>query len=221
MTALAIYYTAADVLLIFQCFLYMRKPESAPLLENSSRSETSVSSESSDFSDTLGLLPHVTPAPLWRTMLFNGALILAVFGAGILGWCFSSTRTTGGDDNNNPHDQLEFNLMGQFFGYLCTAFYLSSRVPQILLNYRRKSCEGVSFLFFMFACLGNVMFVISILVQSLSWQYLLINASWLMSSIGALSQDFLIMTQFWLYEKKNDEDLFYEEHDNVQAYQSL
>ena len=55
-----------------------------------------------------------------------------------------------------------FDPWGQAFGYLCAILYLGSRVPQLLLNYRRKSTEGVSLLFFLFACMGNLTYVLSI-----------------------------------------------------------
>lgn len=57
---------------------------------------------------------------------------------------------------------ISFDLWGQIFGYLCAALYLGSRIPQLLLNYRRKSTEGVSMLFFLFACVGNLTYVLSI-----------------------------------------------------------
>ena len=57
-------------------------------------------------------------------------------------------------------------------------FYLGSRIPQIVLNYERKSCDGISFMF-LFACLGNLTYVISILSIDMSWNYLWVNSSWL------------------------------------------
>lgn len=57
---------------------------------------------------------------------------------------------------------LHFDLWGQIFGYLCAVLYLGSRLPQLLLNYKRKSTDGVSLLFFLFACVGNLTYVLSI-----------------------------------------------------------
>ena len=59
-------------------------------------------------------------------------------------------------------ETINFDLWGQIFGYLCAVLYLGSRLPQLLLNYRRKSTEGVSLLFFLFACVGNLTYVLSI-----------------------------------------------------------
>lgn len=101
------------------------------------------------------------------------------------------------DDNVD----IEMNWVAQLFGYLSAALYLGSRVPQILLNFQRKSCEGISFLFFLFACLGNITFITSVLAISRDYQYLLLNASWLMGSSGTLIMDFIIFLQFFAYGK--------------------
>lgn len=145
------------------------------------------------------------PVPLWKTILLNTILVFLVFLAGIVGWAFSNQsqpKKPHIPENDTP---LEFNFMGQLFGWLCAVLYLGSRIPQILLNFKRKSCEGISFLFFLFACLGNITFVISIISKSVSKQYLLINASWLAGSIGTLLLDELIFFQFWIYSC-DDED---------------
>lgn len=94
---------------------------------------------------------------------------------------------------------IEVNWLAQFFGYLSALLYLGSRIPQILLNFQRKSCEGISFLFFLFACLGNTTFITSVVAISLDPKYLLVNASWLIGSSGTLIMDFIIFGQFFLY----------------------
>lgn len=99
---------------------------------------------------------------------------------------------------DNTEDS-EMNWLAQLFGYLSAALYLGSRVPQILLNFQRKSCEGISFLFFLFACLGNITFITSVLAISRDYQYLLLNASWLMGASGTLIMDFIIFLQFFAY----------------------
>lgn len=96
-------------------------------------------------------------------------------------------------------------------------------MPQLLLNYRRKSTEGVSILFFLFACVGNLTYVMSILAYEPGcarvadvigkgrrgcgdgeWdreygRYMLVNTSWLVGSAGTLFLDFVIFAQFWIY----------------------
>lgn len=103
--------------------------------------------------------------------------------------------------------EFEVNLLAQFFGYLSALLYLGSRIPQILLNFQRKSCEGISFLFFLFACLGNTTFITSVMAISLDPRYLLINASWLIGSSGTLIMDFIIFGQFFLYGRGKSEKI--------------
>ena len=116
--------------------------------------------------------------------VFNLLAIIVVCLAGVLGW-FLTTRSLRSSlpspDTNplplqysiipsishsqNPSNQPEaqaFDPLGQFFGWLCAVLYLVSRIPQLLLNYRRKSTDGVSILFFLFACMGNLTYVLSI-----------------------------------------------------------
>ena len=115
-----------------------------------------------------------------------------------------------GLSSNIPNKKPAFekiNLPAQILGYLSAILYLGSRIPQIVLNYRRKSCEGVSFLFFLFACLGNTSFIISVLSVSLDPEYLILNASWLIGSAGTLLMDFTVFVQFFLYAKHRNEKI--------------
>lgn len=97
-----------------------------------------------------------------QTILFNATAIALVCAAGALGW-YVSPGSKGPDSDAEP---LTLDPLGQVFGYLCAVLYLGSRLPQLLLNYRRKSTDGVSLLFFLFACIGNLTYVLSILAYS-------------------------------------------------------
>ncbi|KAL8830597.1 MAG: hypothetical protein Q9170_005662 [Blastenia crenularia] len=168
----------------------------------------------------------------FRTVLLNTLALILVCAAGVLGW-FLSTRTS---QHNHPHhhhdtspiptskkEEIRFDLWGQIFGYFCAALYLGSRIPQLLLNYRRKSTEGVSMLFFLFACVGNLTYVMSIFAyqpgcakleqeygasqcEQGEWGreyggYILVNTSWLIGSGGTLLLDLMIFGQFWIYRR--------------------
>lgn len=157
-----------------------------------------------------------------QSILLNVSAILLVCAAGILGWYVSPGSSKNKDDELPPEDNsLSFDTLGQVFGYFCAVLYLGSRLPQILLNYRRKSTEGVSLLFFLFACIGNLTYVLSILAYSpvcqgesleqtnrcrpgeasaLYGRYILVNLSWLIGSLGTLFLDMCIFVQFFLYQ---------------------
>ncbi|CCK72446.1 cationic amino acid transporter KNAG_0K00800 [Huiozyma naganishii CBS 8797] len=128
-------------------------------------------------------------------------IVSTVIMAGFIAWYIPYCRNynpTPLKPKPTPTD-VEFNWLAQLFGYLSAVLYLGSRIPQILLNFKRKSCEGISFLFFLFACLGNTTFITSVLCVSLEPKYLLVNASWLVGSSGTLVMDFIIFGQFFAY----------------------
>ncbi|KAI1173298.1 PQ loop repeat-domain-containing protein [Nemania sp. FL0916] len=158
------------------------------------------------------------PTPTKRqTFLWNAVAILMVCAAGVLGWFLSPARSSSshGEPAAAPADNLpKLDLWGQIFGWLCAVLYLGSRLPQLLLNFRRKSTEGVSVLFFLFACLGNLTYVLSIFAYDpvcretkcrpgeanrIYARYMLVNASWLAGSLGTLCLDLGIFAQFFIY----------------------
>ncbi|PGH09415.1 hypothetical protein AJ80_07690 [Polytolypa hystricis UAMH7299] len=168
---------------------------------------------------------------------WNAFSISLVCAAGVLGWYVSvrSSRSLRDhpSEREKRQDDLTMNLWGQIFGYLCAALYLGSRIPQLLLNWRRKSTEGVSLLFFLFACIGNLTYVLSIFAYSpicagpagtcrpdeqarIYGRYLLVNASWLLGSLGTLFLDLGIFTQFILY-RESEGDGFEEEEEEEEV----
>lgn len=140
----------------------------------------------------------------WKAALFNTVAIISVCLVGALGWQLSPP---GGD---NGSDKTDFSPLGQLFGYLCAVLYLASRVPQILLNYRRHSCEGVSVLFFLYAGIGNATYALSIVANNTAqdyWKHIAVNASWLLGSLGTLALDAVILAQFIAYQDVADSDV--------------
>lgn len=201
----------------------------------------------SDWSDRLTHLnpvvpmvdPSATPPPpstSLQNIAWNTLVVLMVVAAGVVGYLLSRNYGPapnddndgggGGDGNgggNDDNNGLHFDLWGQIFGWLCAALYLGSRLPQLLLNWRRKSTEGVSMLFFLFACLGNLTYVLSIMAFDpkcgddkvaackpgeagrVYGQYILVNLSWLAGSFGTLLLDMGIFVQFFIYSSHVDD----------------
>ncbi|KAI9802314.1 MAG: hypothetical protein M1833_001820 [Piccolia ochrophora] len=174
----------------------------------------------------------LTPTTPLQTLIFNTTSVLLVVLSGVFGWYLSTPRRQGTSPAPPPPSSpsepspLRFSPLGQVFGYLCALFYLGSRIPQILLNHRRKSTEGVSLLFFLFACIGNLTYVLSIFAYESSCRhagrgpaahdddacrpgeplreyalYLAVNASWLLGSFGTLLLDLGIFAQFFWYRR--------------------
>ena len=167
-------------------------------------------------------IQSIKPTTTLQAIASNTFAIILVCAAGVFGWWISShsgkARYVKDESPNFP----EFDVLGQVFGYLCAVFYLGSRVPQLLLNYRRKSTEGLSLLFFLFACIGNLTYVMSIFAyspicyqphhctvgeaRSIYGRYILVNASWIIGSFGTLLLDTGAFVQFFLYKKPDLED---------------
>ncbi|KAG0674815.1 hypothetical protein C6P40_002043 [Pichia californica] len=148
-------------------------------------------------------------------LTYNLIMVSLVIIAGLGGWYFGDSGSSNEPPKND--DDLIFNPLAQTFGWLCAALYLGSRIPQILLNFERKSCDGISFLFFLFACLGNITYVVSILAVCTGKRYLLVNSSWLIGSFGTLFEDFIIFCQFFMYNKngaESDEDIETEDEED-------
>ncbi|PQE23805.1 hypothetical protein CJF30_00008789 [Rutstroemia sp. NJR-2017a BBW] len=182
-------------------------------------------------------LANAKPTTTLQTFLFNFFSILLVCIAGVVGW-YISNRSSRSHSHHHHHehtpsqptpppssdsDPLTFSYWGQIFGYLCAILYLGSRIPQLLLNYRRKSTSGISMLFFLFACIGNLTYVLSIFAYEAPCaraggagceagqagreygRYIAVNASWLVGSAGTLFLDAGVFVQFFLYGEGREE----------------
>lgn len=194
MIILAVYYTLADIVLLWQCLVYGdggEKTDGTHLLPATPMHEDTINAVLSD---------NAPQRPLLKDGLTKVAMVMLVFLAGVIGWLIT-------DDPNREPDQLVYDPLAQFFGWLCAILYLGLRIPQILLNYKRKSVDGISFMFFLFACLGNLTYVISILAIDTSWYYLWVNLLWLAGSLGTLAMDFTIFIQFFIYNENEPEVL--------------
>ncbi|KAG0664722.1 hypothetical protein C6P44_000704 [Monosporozyma unispora] len=139
-------------------------------------------------------------------LFYNSLCVIVVIIVGVLSWymsyCSNYYKHNKKIKPSLPEPNVHFNFEAQVFGYISAVLYLCSRIPQILLNYKRKSCDGVSFLFFLFACLGNITFIFSILIVSIDSNYIEMNFSWLLGSAGTLLMDLTIFTQFFIYNKE-------------------
>ncbi|KAI2642835.1 PQ loop repeat-domain-containing protein [Xylaria nigripes] len=247
MIMLAIYYTIADIVLLAQCFYYKGftlRDTAAPLsnhVDNSAAPEPTEASALladhheqrerrgsgwSHLSPAIPVIPEPTTPPRTPTktqsFLWSFVALSMVCAAGVLGW-YLSRGYSAGKPTAPTNEPPTLDLWGQVFGWLCAVLYLGSRLPQLLLNFRRKSTEGISILFFLFACLGNLTYVLSIFAydpichekqcqpgeaRQIYGRYVLVNASWLTGSLGTLLLDLGIFAQFFIYgqESSDSED---------------
>ncbi|KAF8468160.1 PQ loop repeat-domain-containing protein [Kalaharituber pfeilii] len=264
MIILALYYTFADIVLLSQCLYYnYRYPSTQPVSPSPCPSPSPEPVFPSDLNHHhhhyhhhhhIPEAVHLSPAtPLldppkpgdpddltlttptsstWSvisTIVFNTIAIITVCLAGVLGWYLTPPSPISSSDS-----PITFSPIAQLFGYLCALLYLASRLPQIYLNYRRKTVEGLSLLFFLFACLGNLTYVISIIsyippgpetgeepwtpeMKRTYWKYIAVNSSWILGSVGTLGLDMVIFMQFFIYRDASEEYLYDDYRDDYGA----
>ncbi len=107
------------------------------------------------------------------------------------------------------HDSFSFKV-GSIIAWVCTALYLSSRIPQIYLNYKRKSVQGLAMGnlilrgMFTFALLGNLTYAFSILAKSREAVYLQNALPYLLGSAGTVAFDIVIFSQYLVYKNVDE-----------------
>lgn len=93
-------------------------------------------------------------------------------------------------------------IIGEIYGWTSTIIFLSSRIPQIYLNYKRKSVRGLSFLTFSTIILANYLFLTSILINLIDlekiqyYTYIILNLQWIIGSSITSLLDMTILYQF-------------------------
>jgi uncharacterized protein with PQ loop repeat len=82
-----------------------------------------------------------------------------------------------------------------------------AKLPQIYLNYTRKSVSGLSFVTFLSMLFTNICFLSSIFVNMIDGhtfiELFLLNIQWIIDSITSMITDFVILYQFYYYKEQN------------------
>ncbi|EGD96846.1 vacuolar membrane PQ loop repeat protein [Trichophyton tonsurans CBS 112818] len=224
--AIAIYFCIADGVLICQCIYYNEKlsremerrisshtaheddgthvPQpTTPLLsrrmsENLWQSGRRRHDGNSLSHDPLAkMLAEDEPRSTWAKNILS---LLGICTAGIAGWVIAWKTGAWQPTPTQPiKGPVEMAAGAQVAGYLSALCYLGARIPQIIKNYKEKSCEGLSLLFFVFSLLGNATYGAGILFHSTEREYILTNLPWLLGSLGTIAEDIIIFAQFRIY----------------------
>ncbi|XP_019175385.1 PREDICTED: probable vacuolar amino acid transporter YPQ3 [Ipomoea nil] len=98
--------------------------------------------------------------------------------------------------------EFDSSVAGQWLGWLMAAIYMGGRVPQIWLNIKRGSVEGLNPLMFVFVLIANATYVGSILVRSTEWEKMKANMPWLLDAVACVVLDLFIILQYLYYTHK-------------------
>ncbi|KAK5626877.1 hypothetical protein RRF57_002592 [Xylaria bambusicola] len=230
-TALAGYFCISDLILITQCVYYnMRNARAArrrdssdtesseerPLLRRNSTTSTSHARRSHHEQSTSDALKRVVSGEAetskTNSWLGNSLAIFAIYLVGTAGWfiSYSVGAWDKPDGAEAPDSDSKAALGGMLLGYasaLCYLWYATAsaaRIPQIIKNYREKSCEGLALLFFMFSLTGNLTYGLSVFSYSQDADYITKAAPWLLGSLGTIVEDCIIFYQFRIYSDGED-----------------
>ncbi len=144
----------------------------------------------------------------------NVVSIVGIIVIGTAGWVLAWQSGVWSPQNpENPHsgmgdggsleDPKPIAWGASALGYFSAVCYLGARIPQIMKNYRDKSCEGLALLFFVLSLMGNITYGAGILFHSVETRYLMNNLPWLIGSLGTMVEDAVIFVQFRMYSGNN------------------
>ena len=217
---LSIYFILVDTVLCLQWVWYVQLGKGVPLPSSAEndikifgepQKPLQIAAPRTSASEQSGLIPYSQSASpsKWYTLtpannkdkspvvLF--ALIFLVMNAPT-STLTSHTLTT----TSSPSSEQGTLWMGRFLAWLCACLYLSSRIPQILKNYKRRSVQGLSIALFLFAAFGNLTYTLSIFSNPHSTPESLMEAiPYILGSAGTLMFDLTIFSQYVVYNWVN------------------
>ncbi|KAK5775150.1 probable vacuolar amino acid transporter YPQ1 isoform X1 [Gossypium arboreum] len=178
---------------------YMRAAKSGPSameLDSGSSSEDESAHVSSKKSAT-------QPRPIPRSVANYGTFLAASINLPLGSRAWMEARS-GFTSRRLLHSLLQEHSMihsafGQWLGWLMAAIYMGGRIPQIWLNIKRGSVEGLNPLMFIFALIANATYVASILVRTSEWENIKPNMPWLLDAAVCVALDLFIILQYVYY----------------------
>ncbi|ORE02157.1 PQ-loop-domain-containing protein [Rhizopus microsporus var. microsporus] len=164
MFLLALWYTVADIGLIWQVIYYQQVTLYTKLKqEESSNGSIDMAAKRSAF---------------WINLVGSSVLITVVVIS-----CYAY--------NSDLFNDSDSTLSG-LIGWASAVLYIGSRLPQIIKNWKAQSTEGLSSGMFICALFGNFSFTLSIFLKSTEKPYILQNLPWIVGSLGTIIFDIMV-----------------------------
>ena len=101
--------------------------------------------------------------------------------------------------------EINSELLVDIIAWFATTVFIVSRIPQIILNFKRKSIKGLSIYSFILINICNLFFLLSILINLREKKrkdyikFLLFNIQWLFGGFCTIFFDLIIFYQFYIY----------------------
>uniref|UniRef100_A0A1I7YC28 PQ loop repeat protein n=1 Tax=Steinernema glaseri TaxID=37863 RepID=A0A1I7YC28_9BILA len=110
-----------------------------------------------------------------------------------------SSQDPSSDDSVWDHFHKNCEYIGYALGTFAAISYFGGRIPQMIKNYRRQSCEGLSLTMLFIIIPGNITYGLAVLLESTGGDYVWRHLPWLAGSMGCCFFDFIILYQFYKY----------------------
>ncbi|KNC53315.1 uncharacterized protein AMSG_12201 [Thecamonas trahens ATCC 50062] len=99
-------------------------------------------------------------------------------------------------------------IIGIVVAWISGLLYFYARIPQILLNAKRKRTEGLSTIMFVSTFSANTCYALSVLLTGPDFKsshFWAATSSFLVGTIGVLFESSIILFQMWIYRNNNAE----------------
>jgi uncharacterized protein with PQ loop repeat len=169
------------------------------IVAKSGPSAMGLNEDSSSSDDEAHSVPAIQPRQIPRSAGTYGTFLAASINLPMQGNALivGYMRLSGRKLLSQEH--VAHSALGQWLGWLMAAIYTGGRIPQIWLNIKRGSVEGLNPFMFIFALIANAAYVGSILVRTTEWESIKANMPWLLDAIVCVALDLFIILQYINY----------------------
>jgi uncharacterized protein with PQ loop repeat len=203
-----VYYMCIDSVLIFQ-FFYYGDPQQQQQKQSDQQQQKSLNEQKKK--------TRAIPKQIWLLLIIVCAILMWYH----FGFKFMMSSSTSSDNKytsqqEKSHDdssefewpiQSNLKLFGYVVGSLSNAFYVLSRIPQIMANSKNQSTEGQSPILFLSFFMGNVTYFFSLLSYSTDSRYIMLQLPWIIGS-GLFMMDLTLFYQVSSYSAQNKKHNF-------------
>jgi uncharacterized protein with PQ loop repeat len=99
-------------------------------------------------------------------------------------------------------------MIADLVAWLTTIMFIGSRIPQIILNYQRKSTVGLSIYSFILLNIANYIFIVSVIVNVCDnigneYEFFISNLQWIVGPLIGSILDFVLLYQFYSFRNQD------------------